>query len=72
MRMDSNSVRLMHIGLGRILPQSSVEGRLAEIAEQKEHIQILKAHVDLAKTLLIKTNLNMLEVAIRSGFQSAS
>jgi len=49
-----------------------LERKFKTILQRTPREQILKAHVERAKSLLIDTNLSLLAVAIRSGFPSGS
>ena len=55
-----------------IVTRRMLERKFQSALQRSPHHQILKAHLDLAKKLLITTNWSMLDVALRSGFQSAS
>ncbi len=55
-----------------IVTRRMLERKFRAILNRSPREQILLAHVETAKDLLINTNLSMLEVAIRSGFPSSS
>jgi len=65
-------ISVSDVAKAAVITRRMLERKFSAILNRSPHTQINKAHVDLAKTLLIKTNLSMLDVALRSGFQSAS
>jgi len=65
-------IEVRDVAKAAIVTRRMLERKFAHILGRSPRQQILLAHIERAKELLINTDLSMLDVALRSGFPSSS